>query len=164
MTYHIIGIMLFLKEGMEHMRWRKQASETWAVYYTEFANEPIIFDGFLFTSDPSLFYFADGRPGMRCLFISDENTGCKITFEEGARRMDESLPSETHVVRYIPAEYRSGERYIHQIRSDPETRPGIGNYAFFHMEIPDETGELHILPGEMTAPAGIRGLMAWNRF
>lgn len=23
-----------------------------------------------------------------------------------------------------------------------------------HMEIPDETGELHILPGEMTAPCG----------
>lgn len=68
--------------------------------------------------------------------------------------MDESLPSEAHVVRYIPAEYRSGERYIHHIRSDPETRPGIGNYAFFHMEIPDETGELHILPGEMTAPCG----------
>jgi hypothetical protein len=30
---------------MEHMRWRKQASETWAVYYTDFANEPITFDG-----------------------------------------------------------------------------------------------------------------------
>ena len=136
------------------MRWRKQASESWAVYYTDFANEPITFDGFLFARDPSLFYFADGKPGMRCLFISDENTKCPISFEEGMGCKDEALPSESSILKFLPAEYRSGERYIHQIRSDPETRPGIGNYAFFHMEIPDETGELHILSGQMNAPYG----------
>ena len=119
--------------------------------YTEFINEPIIFDGFLFPRVPSMFCFADGQPGRRCMFISSEGGRYVISFEEGMKCMDERLPSETNIVRYISSEYRSGDRYLHQIRTDPVTRPGIGNYAFFHMKIPDENGEIHILPGQMTA-------------
>ena len=40
----------------------------------------------------------------------------------------------------------------------PQNVTRIGNYAFFHMEMPDETGELHRLPGQMTAPCGY----AWS--
>lgn len=122
--------------------------------YTEFVDEPIIYEGFMFRRNPSLFYFADGLPGRRCLSISDESTGVKISFEEGMGCMDETVPSESCIVKHIPSEYRNGDRYLHQIRTDPQTRPGAGNYAFFHMEIPDENGEMHIIPGQMTAPYG----------
>jgi len=64
--------------------------------------------------------------------------------------MDVNAPERT-TIQYISSEYRSGDRYIHQLRTDPESRPGAGNYAFFHMKIPDENGEIHILPGQMTA-------------
>ena len=64
--------------------------------------------------------------------------------------MDDNAPERT-TMQYISSEYRSGDRYIHQLRTDPATRPGAGNYAFFHMKIPDENGEIHILPGQMTA-------------
>ena len=64
--------------------------------------------------------------------------------------MDVNVPERT-TMQYISSEHRSGDRYIHQLRTDPESRPGAGNYAFFHMKIPDENGEIHILPGQMTA-------------
>lgn len=136
---------------MKLMQTTKAAQD---IGYTEFVGEPIIFDGFRFPRLPSLFYFADGNPGRRCLFISDESTGVKISFEEGMGCMDETVPSESCIVKHIPSEYRDGDRYLHQIRTDPQTRPGAGNYAFFHMEIPDENGEIHIIPGQMTAPYG----------
>ena len=118
--------------------------------YTEFIGEPIIFEEFLFPRFPSLFYFADGLPGRRCLFFSDEHTGYKISFDERMECMDDNAPERT-TMQYISSEYRSGDRYIHQLRTDPATRPGAGNYAFFHMKIPDENGKIHILPGQMTA-------------
>ena len=37
--------------------------------YTEFIDEPIIFDGFLFPRFPSVFCFADGLPGRRSMFL-----------------------------------------------------------------------------------------------
>lgn len=118
--------------------------------YTEFIDEPIIFDGFLFPRFPSLFCSADGMPGRRSMFIICESEGYKISFEEGMKCMDVNAPERT-TIQYISSEHRSGDRYIHQLRTDPESRPGAGNYAFFHMKVPDEDGEIHILPGQMTA-------------
>lgn len=118
--------------------------------YTEFIDEPIIFDGFLFPRFPSVFCFADGMPGRRSMFISCESERYTISFDERMKCMDVNVPERT-TMQYISSEYRSGDRYIHQLRTDPATRPGAGNYAFFHMKIPDENGEIHILPGQMTA-------------
>lgn len=53
---------------------------------------------------------------------------------------------------YLHFEYRDAKRYLHLVRTDPETCRGIGNYAFFHIEIPDEKGTVQLLPGQMTAP------------
>ena len=119
--------------------------------YTEFIDEPIIFDGFLFPRIPSLFCFADGLPGRRCMFLSNENEKYTVSFEEGMKCMDVVLPSETTIIKFISSECWVDDRYFHQFRTDPATRPGFGNYAFFHMKIPDENGEIHILPGQMTA-------------
>ena len=66
--------------------------------------------------------------------------------------MDVVLPSETDRAKdFISSECWIDDRYIHQLRTDPATRPGAGNFAFFHMKILDENGEIHILPGQMTA-------------
>ena len=72
--------------------------------------------------------------------------GFLISFEENMACMDLTGASRDSVSKRIESEHQSKDRYIHQLRTDPATRPGIGNYAFFHMEMPDETGELHILP------------------
>lgn len=122
--------------------------------YTEFIGEPVIYDGFLFPRYPSMFYFADGQPGRRNMFISNESNGFTISFEEDTGCMDERLQSETSIIKYISSEYQSGDRYIHQLRTDPATRPGAGNYGFFHMKIPSESGNIHILPGQFHAPNG----------
>ena len=123
--------------------------------YTEFVNEPIIFDGFLFPRFPSAFYFADGLPGKRTMCIADREQGYQLSFEEGMRCMDQYIPSSMDgSSAYIEAEYRENDRYLHQLRTDPDSRPGHSNFAFFHMKIPDESGKLHILPGQMIAACG----------
>lgn len=135
---------------MNFLRSKKSAKDTG---YTEFIGEPIIFDGFQFPRFPSLYYFADGRPGKRVLFIGNENPEYQIGFEEGMKCMDATGSSESSI-KYISSEHQSNGRYIHQLRTDSEARPGAGNYAFFHMEIPDENGTAHILPGQIVAPFG----------
>ena len=131
----------------------KQTPSAQTSGYTEYINQPIIFNGFLFPRFPSLFYFADGQPERRCLFISSENERYVVSFEKGMKCMDVTLPFETNIVKHISSECRIGNRYLHLLRTDPETRPGIGNYAFFHMKIPDKNGELHTLAGQITAKA-----------
>ena len=110
-----------------------------------------MFDKYSLVVPPELKCHLDGLPGRRNVFIMDFDESLMISFEEGMECMDLTRTSCDSGVKCIESEYQGNGRYIHQIRSDPETRPGIGNYAFFHMEIPDETGELHILPGQMTA-------------
>lgn len=123
--------------------------------YTEFVNEPIIFDGFLFPRFPSALYFADGLSGKRTMFIADRERGYQLSFEEGMRCMDQDTPSWMDGgSACIEAEYRENDRYLHQLRTDPDSRPGHSNFAFFHVKIPDESGKLHVLPGQMIADCG----------
>ena len=77
-----------------------------------------------------------------------------ISFEENMECMDLTGASCDCVIKRIESEHQSNGRYIHQLRTDSQKRPGAGNYAFFHMKIPDEDGTIHILPGQMTAKAG----------
>ena len=86
------------------------------------------------------------------MFLSNESEKYTVSFEEDMKCMDVVLPSETNMKKdFISSECWVDDRYFHQFRTDPATRPGFGNYAFFHMKIPDENGEYHILPGQMTA-------------
>lgn len=118
--------------------------------YTEFIGEPILFDKYQFPRYPSLTCFADGKSGRRYLFISDKQKSFVISFEEGMKCLDQR-DTITDGTVYISSEYQCDGRYIHQLRTDPKYRPGIGNYAFFHMQFPDKHGVVHILPGQMVA-------------
>ena len=60
-----------------------------------------------------------------------------ISFEEGMRCLD-----LLEIDKCSCAEYRQGQSYLHLKR----TPRGC---AYFHMEIPDETGEIWYLPGQM---------------
>lgn len=117
-----------------------------------------LFDRYSLIIPPELKHHMDGPPGKRVVFITDAEEHVLISFEENMACMDLTGASRDSVSKRIESEHQSKDRYIHQLRTDPATRPGIGNYAFFHMEMPDETGELHILPGQMTAPCGY----AWS--
>lgn len=113
-----------------------------------------VFDRYSLVIPPELKRHMDGPPGKRSIFIMDAEENFLISFEENMECMDLTGASCDSVIKRIESEHQSNDRYIHQLRTDPQKRPGAGNYAFFHMKIPDENGESHILPGQMTAKAG----------
>lgn len=113
-----------------------------------------VFDRYGLVVPPELKHHMDGPPGRRNVFITDFDESFMISFEENMECMDLTGASCDSVIKRIESEHQSNDRYIHQLRTDPITRPGAGNYAFFHMKIPDENGESHILLGQMTAKAG----------
>ena len=76
-----------------------------------------------------------------------------ISFEENMECMDLTRASCNCVIKRIESEHQSNGRYIHQLRTDPQKRPGAGNYAFFHIELEDDDGSTLYLPGQMTAKA-----------
>ena len=100
-------------------------------------NKTAPFDSLRFSIVPRLNYWMDGRPGKRTLFIEDEDETMLISFEEGMRCLD-----LLDIDKCTCAEYRQGQSYLHQKR----TPRGC---AYFHMEIPDEAGEIWYLPGQM---------------
>lgn len=110
-----------------------------------------VFDRYSLVIPPELKRRMDGPPGKRVVFIMDAEENFLISFEENMECMDLTGASCDCVIKRIESEHQSNDRYIHQLRTDPQKRPGAGNYAFFHMKIPDEDGTIHILPGQMTA-------------
>ena len=113
-----------------------------------------VFDWYSLVIPPELKRHIDGPPGKRVVFIMDAEEHFLISFEENMKCMDLTGASCDCVIKRIESEHQSNDRYIHQLRTDPITRPGAGNYAFFHMKIPDKNGKIHVLPGQMTAPCG----------
>jgi len=103
----------------------------------------------IFRLIPRLNYWLDGNIGQRSLFISAEDESFIISFEEGMRCID--LAENASGRRF---EYRWGERYLHQVRSERPGRNTTGSWSFFHMEITDHAGNIHWLPGQMVAWAG----------
>lgn len=99
---------------------------------------------------PELKWWPDGLPGKRVLFITDPQEIFTISFEEGMRLMD-TVPDHPDVTPTISFQCSRDGKRIHQIRSDPQKRKGIGNYAFFHIELEDDDGSTLYLPGQMTA-------------
>lgn len=112
-----------------------------------------LFDKFRLRIPSKYKSFADGKPGSRVLFLEDCGKKVCITFEEGMDCMD--LTSDPGVCT-VPAEHQDSGRYIHQLRTDPQARQRAGNFAFFHIKIPDALGKIHVLPGQMVASYGYR--------
>lgn len=113
-----------------------------------------VFDRYSLVIPPELKHHMEGSPPKRVVFIMDAEEHFLISFEENMECMDLTRASCDSVIKRIESEHQSKDRYIHQLRTDPITRPGAGNYSFFHMKIPDEDGAIHILPGQMTAKVG----------
>ena len=116
---------------MECQRYVQVSASPRAGYQT------VPFNSLRFSIVPRLNYWMDGRPGKRTLFIGDEEETMLISFEEGMRCLD-----LLEIDQCSCAEYRQGQFYLHLKR----TPRGC---AYFHMEIPDETGEIWYLPGQM---------------
>ena len=109
-----------------------------------------LFDKYSLVIPPELKWWPDGLPGKRVLFITDPQEIFTISFEEGMRLMD-TVPDPPDVTPTLSFQCSKDGKLIHQIRSDPSKREGIGNYAFFHIELEDDDGSTLYLPGQMTA-------------
>ena len=113
-------------------------------------NEPVcddksyLFDSVCFSLLPRLCYWMDGPRGKRTMFIEDENKTITISIEEEGRCLD--LSSNTHEHCF---EYQQGSRYLHQVRHTAAAHRALGSFAFFHMAITDQTGNVYRLPGQM---------------
>ena len=114
-----------------------------------------IFGEYTLEIPQGLSYHVDGQAGKRVVFITDPDETFLVSFEEGMEMMDLlDFPHDNSPC--VSSTWRSGSKYIHQKRTDPESRKDGANFAFFHMEITDEKGKVHILPGQMTAPCGFK--------
>ena len=113
-----------------------------------------VFDWYSLVIPPELKRHMDGPPGKRVVFIMDAEEHFLISFEENMECMDLTGASCDSVIKRIESEHQGNDRYIHQLRTDPITRPGAGNYAFFHIELEDDDGSTLYLLGQMTAKAG----------
>ena len=109
----------------------------------------LLFERFKFMVLPHLNYSIDGLPGSRCLFITDDESFI-ISFEENMGCMDLLEYGESSHLSIV-SEFHYKKKYLHQLRTDTTARKGFGNFAFFHMELYDSNGNIHILPGQMTA-------------
>jgi hypothetical protein len=102
-----------------------------------------LFDEYCLLIPPKLKSYQDGPPGRRVMFITDQKKNFNISFEEGMKPMD--TISEGEGVSTVSYQCQQNGKYIHlQRRSENPIR-----YAFFHLELEDNNGTTHVLPGQM---------------
>ena len=112
-----------------------------------------LFDKYSLVIPPTLKWHEDGPPGKRVLFLTDSAESFSISFEEGMKMMD-MMPNHPEESPMVSFQCCKDGKYIHQRRTDPQYRQGIGSFAFFHIELEDDDGSTLYLPGQMTAKAG----------
>ena len=103
-----------------------------------------LFDIYQILLPSGLNYHQDGIIGKRVLFITDSDSSFVVSFEENMECMDlsaEKMGSEPTVC----VQYRSGNKYIHQRRFNRHST----SFAFFHIELKNEDGEIMYLPGQI---------------
>lgn len=125
-------------------------------------SEYINFCGFLIPVLPEFTYREDGLvKGPRILFIEDLKEILLITLEEGMRCIDD-LVIEHEERGYEAREYLNENKKLQIVYpSQPDMKPCMMGY--FHVELTDKTGEIHILPGQiyMSHPGGyVTGIKA----
>ena len=102
------------------------------------------FDSLRFAIIPRMNYWMDGNQGERTIFISDECETVQISLEEGMQYID-----LTNDEAFRCAEYRKGNRYLHQAIVERAARAGAQTVVFFHVEITDANNRVYGLPGQM---------------
>ena len=110
-------------------------------------NSMISFGKYLFPLLPELIYCKDGDNEDELLFIEDNEGIFTLSFEKGMKCIDLLVASEQEDC-FGRLQYQQGNKKLHfcyPLRSD-ESRAGMG---FFHIEICDDSGRVHILPGQL---------------
>jgi len=110
-------------------------------------NSMISFDKYLFPLLPELIYCKDGDIKDELLFIEDHGGTFTLSFEKGMKCIDLIVASEQKDC-FGRLQYQQGNKKLHfcyPLQSD-ELRPHMG---FFHIEIRDDFGRVHILPGQL---------------
>ena len=102
-----------------------------------------LFDEYCLLIPPKLKSRQDGPPGRRVMFITDQKENFNISFEEGMKLMD--TISEGEGVSTVSYQCRQNGKYIHLQRRSEKPIP----CAFFHLELEDAEGTMHVLPGQM---------------
>lgn len=121
--------------------------------FTHLSHEMCVFNGFQLPLFPEMEYLLDGENGMKVLFISDEQ--CSINFEQGMNCIDLSCNMETHR-RTSYSEYRKDDRYLHQCKVFAQDGTVFKDIVYFHMELTDTDGTVHICPGQMFVSPALR--------
>lgn len=106
----------------------------------------LCFQGFRMPFLPQYHYWLDGRPGSRCLFISNVEQTFVMSFEEGMRCID-LVEGHGDEKDFLQFETRRGEVYLHERRT--KAKSNGSNYSFFHFEISDAEGRVRYLPGQI---------------
>lgn len=114
------------------------------------------FCGFRFPWLKGMKYLLDGAPGMRTLFIADKRKKVTISFEEGMQCLDQSTKLHPELKK-VQSEYKDAHKYLHQVKIFNAGRKESQDLVYFHMEVLDKAGKLHICPGQMLLPIGCRG-------
>jgi len=110
-------------------------------------NSMISFGKYLFPLLPELIYCKDGDNEDELLFIEDNEGIFTLSFEKGMKCIDLLVASEQED-SFGNLQYQQGNKKLHfcyPLQSD-ELRPHMG---FFHIEIRDDFGRVHILPGQL---------------
>ncbi|MBO5330196.1 MAG: hypothetical protein J6A71_06755 [Anaerotignum sp.] len=117
--------------------------------------EWLMFNGFIFPLLPQLYYRADGRAGERILMINDEEETFSISFEQGMECLDLLQTSSAERPK-IYSEYRKDDRYLHQCKVFAQDGTAFKDIVYFHMELTDTDGTVHICPGQMFISPALR--------
>lgn len=113
-----------------------------------------IFNGFQFPILTGMNYMMDGSPGQRVLFISDMNENIIISFEQGMECLD-ITNAKIDGTACVHSEYRQDNKYLHQLKLLSGDKV-FKNHIYFHMEIIDNIGAVHICPGQMILSANFK--------
>ena len=109
------------------------------------------FEDFVFHIPSEMLFEKDGNPERgECLFIHDLNEHCLISFESGMQCFDMILKEKADV---CSEEYST--RQVKAMFCYPEMQTEKRRYmVYFHAEVLDSNGSIHILPGQMNVAAG----------
>lgn len=107
-----------------------------------------IFNGFQFPMLQCMSFSVSGKPGSKTLFITDAKENVIISFEEGMKCLDIDFQSKDRTT--IEAEYRAGNKYLHQRKLLSVDERKLKDWIGFRMEITDGDGTVHTCPGQMS--------------
>ena len=107
-----------------------------------------MFDKFSLIIPSNHQYYMDGKRNHRVLFITDEQEDMLISFEEDMECMD-MLRCIRKKNGVMESEYHTGNKYLHQTKQLAKETKRNKDLVFFHMEVPDENGVMHVCPGQL---------------